>query len=125
MYAAFGIGWDDMAGADQRGRGLAEEAIWLARVLPQLMPGEAEVQGLLALMLHCEARRDARRDRDGRYVPLSDQDPKLWALPLMEEAECHLAEASKYGRPGRFQLEAAIQSVHAERGAVAEPTGRR
>ena len=56
IYAAFGIGWDDMAGVDQRGRDLAEEAIWLARVLLQLMPGEAEVRGLLALMLHCEAR---------------------------------------------------------------------
>src|SRR5947208_15628132 len=104
-----------MAGADQHGRGLAEEAIWLARVLLEQMPGEAEVQGLLALMLHCEARRAARRDQDGRYVPLSEQDPKLWSLPLIEEAERYLAEASKYGRPGRFQLEAAIQSVHAER----------
>src|SRR5215468_12423343 len=116
MYAAFGIGWDDMAGADQHGRGLAEEAIWIARVLLEQMPGEAEVQGLLALMLHCEARRAARRDRDGRYVPLSEQDPKLWSIPLIEEAERHLAEASRYERPGRFQLEAAIQSVHAERG---------
>jgi RNA polymerase sigma-70 factor (ECF subfamily) len=115
IYAAFGIGWDDMAGADQRGRGLADEAIWLARVLLQLRPAEAEVQGLLALMLHCEARRDARRDPYGRFVPLSEQDPKLWSLPLIEEAESHLAEASKAGRPGRFQLEAAIQSVHAER----------
>src|SRR5499426_1696911 len=115
IYAAFGLGWDDMAGADHRGRDLAEEAIWLARVLLQLSPGEAEVQGLLALMLHCEARRPARRDRDGRYVPLSEQDPKLWSLPLREEAERYLAEASKCGRPGRFQLEAAIQSVHAER----------
>src|SRR5437899_2264693 len=115
MYAAFGIGWDDMAGADQHGRGLAEEAIWLARVLLEQMPGVAEVQGLLALMLHCEARRAARRDQDGRYVPLSEQDPKLWSLPLIEEAERYLAEASKYGRPGRFQLEGAIQSVHAER----------
>ena len=115
IYAAFGIGWDDMAGADQHGRGLAEEAIWLARVLNQLLPGEAEVQGLLALMLHCEARRAARRDRDGHYVPLSEQDPKLWSLPLIEEAERHLAEASKSGHLGRFQLEAAIHSVHAER----------
>jgi len=115
IYAAFGIGWDVMAGAVQRGRGLAEEAIWLARVLLQLIPGEAEVHGLLALMLHCEARRAARRDPDGRYVPLSEQNPKLWSLPLIEEAERHLAEASKYARPGRFQLEAAIQSVHAER----------
>ncbi|HEY6185164.1 MAG TPA: DUF6596 domain-containing protein [Terriglobales bacterium] len=115
IYAAFGVGWDDMAGADQRGRGLAEESIWLARVLLQLLPGEAEIHGLLALMLHCEARRAARRDHDGRYVPLSEQDPKLWSQPLIEEAERHLAEASKLGRPGRFQLEAAIQSVHAER----------
>jgi RNA polymerase sigma-70 factor (ECF subfamily) len=115
VYAAFGIGWDDMTGADQRGRGLAEEAIWLARVLLQVMPGEPEVQGLLALMLHCEARRPARRDRQGRYVPLSEQDQKLWSLPFIEEAERLLAEAFKVGRPGRFQLEAAIQSVHAER----------
>jgi RNA polymerase sigma-70 factor (ECF subfamily) len=116
IYAAFGIGWDDMAGIDQRGRDLAEEAIWLARVLLQLMPNQPEVCGLLALMLHCEARRAARRGSDGRYVPLSEQDPKLWSLPLIEEAERYLAEASRYGRPGRFQLEAAIQSVHAERG---------
>jgi len=115
IYAAFGIGWDDMAGIDQRGRDLAEEAIWLARVLLQLMAGEAEVRGLLALMLHCEARRPARRATDGRYVPLSEQDPRQWLLPVIEEAEGHLAEASKQRRTGRFQLEAAIQSVHAER----------
>src|SRR5580658_4187358 len=115
IYAAFGIGWDDMAGVDQRGRDLAEEAIWLARVLLQLMPREAEVQGLLALMLHCEARRAARRGTDGRFVPLSEQDSQQWSLPLIEEAERHLAAASSRIRPGRFQLEAAIQSVHAER----------
>ncbi len=67
IYAAFGIGWDDMAGVDQRGRDLAEEAIWLARVLLQLMPREAEVRGLLALMLHCEARRRGAA-RAGRPV---------------------------------------------------------
>jgi RNA polymerase sigma-70 factor (ECF subfamily) len=79
------------------------------------MPHEAEVHGLLALMLHCEARRAARRSPDGRYVPLSEQDPKQWSLSLIEEAERHLAEAASRGRAGRFQLEAAIQSVHAER----------
>jgi predicted RNA polymerase sigma factor len=115
IYAAFGIGWDDMAGVDQSGRELAEEAIWLGRVLLQLMPGEAEVHGLLALMFHCEARRAARRGPDGRYVPLSEQDCRRWSLPLIEEAERHLDEASSRGRTGRFQLEAAIQSVHAER----------
>jgi predicted RNA polymerase sigma factor len=115
IYAAFGIGWDDMVGADQRGRNLAEEALWLARVLSGLMSGEPEVQGLLALLLHCEARCPARRGLDGRYVPLSEQDPKQWSLALIEEAERHLSEAFKQGRSGRFQLEAAIQSVHAER----------
>ena len=115
IYAAFGIGWDDMVGADQRGRNLAEEALWLARVLSQLMSGEPEVQGLLALLLHCEARRPARRGLDGRYVPLSEQDPRQWSLAPIEEAERHLSEAFKQGRSGRFQLEAAIQSVHAER----------
>jgi RNA polymerase sigma-70 factor (ECF subfamily) len=115
IYAAFGIGWDDMAGIDQRGRDLAQEAIWLARVLLQLMSGEPEVQGLLALMLHCEARRPARRGSDGGYIPLSEQDSGRWSLPLIEEAERHIAEASRHGRSGRFQLEAAIQSVHAGR----------
>jgi RNA polymerase sigma-70 factor (ECF subfamily) len=57
IYPAIGIGWDDMAGVDQRGRDLAEQAIWLARVLMELMPGETEVRSLLALMLHCQARR--------------------------------------------------------------------
>jgi len=115
IYASFGLGWDDLAGTDQRGPELAEEAMWLARVLLQLMPHEAEVQGLLALMLHCEARRPARRDAKGRYVPLSEQNPEQWLVSLVEEAERHLAEAFRHGRAGRFQLEAAIQSVHAER----------
>src|SRR3984885_10536340 len=115
IFAAFGIGWDDMAGADQRGRDLAEEAMWLARVLLQLIPGEGEVLGLLALMLHCEARRPTRRGPDGRYIPLSEQDTEQWSLPLIDEAERHLAAASNRNRHGRFQLEDAIQSVHAER----------
>src|SRR3984893_8445073 len=115
IYAAFGIGWDDMAGVDQPGRDLAEEAIWLARVLLQLLPDEAEARGLLALMLYCEARRVARRGPKGQYIPLSKQDTKQWSLTLIEEAERHLAEAFGQGRSGRFQLEAAIQSVHAER----------
>jgi predicted RNA polymerase sigma factor len=115
IYAAFGLGWDDLAGVDQRGRDLAQEAMWLARVLFQLMPDEAEVHGLLALMLHCEARRSARRDTKGSYVPLSEQNPEQWLGPLIEEAEHHLAEAFKHSRIGRFQVEAAIQSAHAER----------
>jgi predicted RNA polymerase sigma factor len=115
IYAAYGNGWEDAAGADARARGLADEAIWLARVLVEAMPGEPEVFGLLALMLHCEARRPARRSADGRFIPLSEQDPRLWSAPTIAEAERMLAHAAKMLRPGRFQIEAAIQSVHAER----------
>jgi predicted RNA polymerase sigma factor len=115
IYAAFGIGWDDMDGTDQRGRDLTEEAIWLARVLLELIPDEPEARGLLALMLYCDARRAARRGPDREYIPLSEQDSKQWSFPLIDEAEQQLAAAFKYGRPGRFQLEAAIQSAHAER----------
>jgi RNA polymerase sigma-70 factor (ECF subfamily) len=115
IYAAYGNGWEDAAGVDTRARGLAEEAIWLARVLLEVMPNEPEVQGLLALMLHCEARHPARRSADGRFIPLSEQDPAQWSTALIVEAERHLASAARAGRAGRFQLEAAIQSVHAER----------
>ena len=125
IYAAFGIGWDDMAGADQCGRDLAEEAMWLARVLLRLMPSEAEVQGVLALMLHCEARRPARRGPDSRYIPLSEQDPKQWSVPLIEEAEGHLNEAFKLGRSGRFQLEAAISPCMPSVPVLAGRTGLR
>ena len=118
IYAAFGIGWEDVAGVDQGGPDLAEEAIWLARVLVELLPEAAEVRGLLALMLYCESRRGTRRGADGEYVPLSEQNPRHWSVPLIMEAEEHLAEASRRGRTGRFQLEAAIQSVHAERAAT-------
>jgi RNA polymerase sigma factor (sigma-70 family) len=119
IYAAFGIGWDDIGGVDQRGRDLAEEAIWLARVLlqlilPQRIHDEPEARGLLALMLYCESRRAARRGPDRNYIPLSEQDVQLWSKPLIAEAEQHLTAAFQRGRPGRFQLEAAIQSVHVE-----------
>lgn len=115
IYAAYGSGWEDAAGVDPRARGLADEAIWLARVLRARMPDEPEVRGLLALVLHCEARRPARRAADGRFVPLLEQDPGLWDAAMTAEAEAELAEAAPRARLGRFQLEAAIQSVHAER----------
>ena len=79
------------------------------------MPDEPEVRGLLALMLFCDARRAARRAPDGRYVPLSEQDPAAWSVDAIREAEAELGEAARQGRPGRFQLEAAIQSVHTDR----------
>lgn len=115
IYAAYGSGWDDVAGADPRRKGLAVEAIELGRLLVRLVPKEAEARGLLALMLHCEARRPARRGSDGAYVPLEEQDVTLWSAELIEEAEHELTLAARAGAVGRFQLEAAIQSAHAER----------
>ena len=115
IYAAYGNSWEDASGADQRVTELGQEAIWLARVLRKQIPDDPEVCGLLALMLYCEARRPARRSAEGRFVPLYEQDPKDWHMPLIEEAEAELAVAFQMRRPGRFQIEAAIQSVHAER----------
>jgi RNA polymerase sigma-70 factor (ECF subfamily) len=66
-------------------------------------------------MLHCEARRPARRDANGAYVPLSEQDVTRWSRALIAEAEHALATAARANTPGRFQLEAAIQSAHAQR----------
>jgi len=115
IYAAYGSGWDDVAGADNRRRGLAKEAIDLGRLLLHLMPEEPEAHGLLALMLHCEARRDARRSDSGVYIPLSEQEVARWSVAMIEEAERSLGYAAQFGRIGQFQLEAAIQSVHAHR----------
>jgi predicted RNA polymerase sigma factor len=115
IYAAYGLGRDEAAGVDPHGENLADEAIWLARVVRERMPDEPEVRGLLALMLFCDARRAARRAPDGRYVPLSEQDPTAWSVDAIREAEAELSAAARFARPGRFQLEAAIQSVHAER----------
>ncbi len=115
IYAAFSHGWAEAFSDDPRGRNLAEEAIWLGRVAVSLIPDEPEAMGLLALMLYAHARRDARRDAVGRYVPLSDQAVERWDQKAIEEAEKLLRAASAFGAPGRFQLEAAVQSVHAAR----------
>jgi RNA polymerase sigma-70 factor (ECF subfamily) len=114
IYAAYGSSWDDVAGSDPRRCGLAVEAIWLARTLVQLMPDEPEARGLLALILFCEARRHARRDEQGAYVPMSEQDVTRWSTPMLCEAEAELTAASASKRPGRLQLEAALQSAHVE-----------
>jgi RNA polymerase sigma-70 factor (ECF subfamily) len=115
INAAFAEGWSDPAGTDARRRNLAEEGIWLGRLVVSLLPDEPEAIGLLALMLHAEARRAARRDADGGYVPLAEQDPAAWDTQLIEEAEALLLRASAMGRIGRYQLEAAVQSAHVVR----------
>lgn len=111
IYAAYGTGWDD----HRTGTGLSEEAIWLARLLTDLMPTEPEARGLLAMMLFCESRRPARRGAEGEYVPLPEQDVTRWDRDMITEAERQLAEAASHGAPARYQWEAAIQSVHAQR----------
>jgi len=115
IYAIYSEGWSDPAGTQARNRGLAEEAIWLGRLVASLLSQEPEALGLLALMLHAEARRDARRNAQGGFVPLAAQDPARWDAALTDEAEALLLSASRLGAPGRFQLEAAVQSAHAAR----------
>jgi RNA polymerase sigma-70 factor (ECF subfamily) len=115
IYAVYAEGWSDPAGTQARSRGLAEEGIWLGRLVASLLPQQPEALGLLALMLHTEARRTARRDAQGEFVPLDAQDPAHWDATLIDEAETLLLCASRMGAPGRFQLEAAVQSAHAAR----------
>jgi RNA polymerase sigma-70 factor, ECF subfamily len=120
IYAIFAEGWCDPLGTETRRRNLAEEGIWLGRLIAALLPDEAEALGLLALMLHAEARRTARRNACGDYVPLAQQDPSLWNAALIDEAEMLLRRASALGFIGRYQLEAAVQSAH----VVRRQTGR-
>lgn len=115
VYAIYAEGWSDPAGTQARNRGLTAEAIWLGRLLVSLVPSEPEAGGLLALMLHAEARREARRGPQGQFVPLDAQDPAMWDETLISEAEALLIAASRWHAPGRYQLEAAVQSVHAAR----------
>jgi len=112
LYAAFSEGWSDPDGTEVRRRNLADEGIWLGRLVASLLPDEPEALGLLSLMLYAQARRDARRDARGDYVPLADQDPAAWDTQLIDEAEGLLARASGLPGIGRYQLEAAVQSAH-------------
>jgi RNA polymerase sigma-70 factor (ECF subfamily) len=118
IYAVFAEGWADPAGTEARRRSLAEEGIWLGRLVASLLPEEPEALGLLALMLHAEARRGARRTARREFVPLADQDPALWDARLIDEAEALLLRAVSMNGIGRYQLEAAAQSAHAHRRAT-------
>jgi RNA polymerase sigma-70 factor (ECF subfamily) len=115
IYAVYSEGWADPAGSEARRRNLAEEGIWLARLLTTLLPEEPEALALLALMLYAQSRRAARRDERGEYVPLTDQDPAAWDASAIDEAEQLLLRASRVGAIGRYQLEAAVQSAHVAR----------
>jgi RNA polymerase sigma factor (sigma-70 family) len=115
IYAAYTTGWENLMETASTHHALAGEAISLGRMLTQLMPRELEAHGLLALMLHCEARRRARYTSDDEFVPLDEQDTALWSQSMIDEAEKHLQLAAAFKHMGRYQLEAAIQSIHASR----------
>jgi RNA polymerase sigma-70 factor (ECF subfamily) len=112
IYAVYGQAWNDITSADSGRHGLAEEALWLARLMVRLLPEEPEPKGLLALVLYCHARHTTRRSPAGEFIPLSEQDTTLWSGSHIAEAETLLLQASSVGKMGRFQLEAAIQSAH-------------
>jgi RNA polymerase sigma-70 factor (ECF subfamily) len=115
VYAAYGTSWDAVVGANTGARDLADEAIFLGRLIVALLPNAPEARGLLSLMLFCESRRAARRGSDGRFIPLRRQDTNLWSRPMIGEAEGLLIAGSQAGTFGRYLCEAAIQSVHAAR----------
>lgn len=113
IYAAFSEGWTDPT--DLSRRDLAEEALFLAGLVSDLLPLEPEALGLRALLLHAHARRGARRDPSGEFVPFAEQDLGAWDWSAIAEAEQLLLRAAGLARPGRFQIEAALQSAHVER----------
>jgi RNA polymerase sigma-70 factor (ECF subfamily) len=115
IYAGFTEGWTDPSGSDAARRDLTEETLFLATLVTELLPKEPEALGLLALLLHAEARRRARRGENGEYVPLAEQDPASWDSQMIDEAEGLLMRASSMGELGRYQLEAALQSAHVDR----------
>lgn len=118
IYAAYSAGWDDPAGRDPKRADLTTEAIHLAVTLTDLLPDEPEAHGLAALLLHSDARGDARRDAAGRFVPLGEHDVTRWSRDSIERAEHHLARALACRVVGPYQLQAAIQSVHNRRAAT-------
>jgi predicted RNA polymerase sigma factor len=114
VYGAYAIDWQLVPQQDPI-ESLSGEAMHLAVLLAELLPEEPEVLGLAALLCLSEARRPARCGADGSFVPLDEQDVARWERPLISGGERLLTRAHGYGRPGRFQYEAAIQSVHCSR----------
>jgi RNA polymerase sigma-70 factor (ECF subfamily) len=114
IYAAYSKGWNEVGG-DEGAPEIADEAVWLGQLVVSLLPNEPEAKGMVALMLYAEARRPARRDAVGAYVPLEQQDTRLWDDSQIALAEKLLRDASQSGPTGRYQLEAAIQSAHTAR----------
>jgi RNA polymerase sigma-70 factor (ECF subfamily) len=112
LYLLFNEGYAASAGADLVRQNLTAEAIRLARILAQLMPDEPEAGGLLALMLLHDARRAARINAAGELVPLEEQDRRRWDASEIKEGVQLLEAALRRGRPGPYQVQAAIAACH-------------
>lgn len=120
VYLVFNEGYAATSGRGQLRVDLCEEAIFHARLLHGFFPDEPEVAGLLALLVLTHARRGAR-ERGGRYVPLSEQDRRLWDRALIAEGAGLVEAAMGRGRIGAYQVKAAIAALHCE-AARAEDT---
>jgi len=114
VYLIYNEGHTATAGEELAREDLCLEALRLARLLADLMPDEPEVLGLLALIVLSESRRPARAGRDGGLVLLADQDRALWDRALMEEGQALVRRCLRRGEPGPYQIQAAIQAVHAD-----------
>ena len=114
FYLVFNEGYAATAGDTLVRRELSDEAIRLTRVVVELMPDEPEALGLLALMLLHHSRRDTRVDRDGAVVLNADQDRGRWDRDAIDEGRTLIDRALRLGRPGPYQVQAAIAALHAE-----------
>jgi len=114
VYLIYNEGYTATSGDRLTREDLAAEAIRLGRLLARLMPDEPEVMGLLALMLLIESRRAARVRADGGLVPLADQDRALWDRDLIAEGQAIVRRCLRRGQPGPYQIQAAINAVHAD-----------
>ena len=114
LYLVFNEGAYASSGADLIRLDLSADAIRLARVLAGLMPDDPETLALLALFLFIESRRNARIDGHGAIVLMADQDRSRWHQPLIDEGTTLIDRAVRLDRPGPYQIEAAINSLHAE-----------